>query len=76
MQFDPQVTGQVFRNDFSSNILENYLRLSNVLTSNKINLLLFKYDPNSTFRVNYNEFIGDLKKIENESPHLFNICLT
>lgn len=74
--FDKESNGFVFRNEFSGNILDNYLRLQSILSLNKINLLLLKFDPNQSFRVYYEDFISELKKIEYEHPREIKIFLT
>ena len=74
--FDKDNNNFVFRNEFTGSILEGQLKLSQDLTPNMANLLLFKYDPNQTFRIYYEEFINDLKRVESEHPRELKIFLS
>lgn len=62
--FDRDKQGFVFRNDFGTAILLDTFKLNTVLTPNKINILNMKYDPSSTFRIFYDQFINDLRLTE------------
>ena len=59
--FDQMNSGFVYKADFVSNILDNYLRLQTILTTNKKLLLTQKYAPtDSVIQMNYQLFIDDL----------------
>jgi hypothetical protein len=74
MIFDTSGSGFVYRADFISNILDNYLRLSQTLTLNKKQLLTQRYAPtDSVIQMNYNLFIDDLLRKQRENPSIIRI---
>ncbi len=76
-QYDPTDQGTISRTDFTSNFLDNYLQLQNVLSTNEKQLVLSKYAPNpSTLMFRYEAFVADMKRKQDESKGGVHIYMT
>ena len=67
----------MYKNDFLSSVLDNYLHLSQMLSINKKQLLVQKYAPmDSVISFPYSLFIDDLFRQQQEHPRSIRLFLT
>lgn len=81
--FDAQGSGNIYRSNFVSTFIDNYLKMpfsvrtGQGLTLNQKHLLTSRYTPNpSIISFPYSQFVEDLKRKEEESRGSIRVYLT